>query len=921
MSEAVGAAPSIPRRAGAGGVGPARLAALLLLPVACRGAANFNPAEYLSGSGYTAKRDSVVVYTADSLAMDVKSRRTHLSGSSRLSFLGMTLDSPQILLDWEHDRVEAWTGDVERPAATADSCGGALGLGPGQSLSTAPAGSAAFGEAPGARETRPAADSLGLDASLPWPIFTDGSQTLYGRSMSLDIRTRQGFIREGRTAEDLSLYGGRRIKRVASQEMHVAEAVFTTCDEGCPHYHFEARQLKMLVKDRVFARGVTLHFGRVPTLYSPVALFSLKRGRASGLILPSYGQTEQQGRKLDHLGWYWAAAPTWDTQARLSYAELGPDWLFQNITRYKWNAQDRGQFAGSYNLTRTSAREGWDTRWSHDQSLTPYLTFRSKVALASSKQYYEYNSDNLQTRLTQNLSSNVSLSGLLPEQGLRWTLNASGNQNLETGSTTGSLPVADLSFPTWTPLRFLVPPTRAAGSAGAGAAAGAAQGLRDWLGGATLKVSSRAESRYEMERLDLWAATNRRGARHSLALSFPGKVGVLALTPSFSAASVWVDETSELRRRADGGLDTVATAGFAARQTFTSSLAASTQLYGVLYPRIGKLEALRHVVSPSVSATWTPDFSSPGWGYVRQRSLGDTAVVRLDRFREAIYGGTPGRESLTLGMSLGQLWQSKWAAPATTPVDSLAAGGARPAPVAGAAAQPLKSDLLRLTTTSSYDFKADSLRLTDFVSSWSLDPLQAANLRLGPISTLNMQLRTVHSPYQYDSERHRRRARYRWQDGRAPRMTQTSVTVSTRLGGGRAAAPEEPLDDEEDNRFSPRFGSADLSIPWNLDATWSWSLDKSDPTRAAKRSLVDLRGSLNLSRHWKLSSGLHYDLEARSFSSQSLNIYRDMHCWEGYFTWDPRRDSYHLLIRVKSDLLEDLKWDKRKGRSGLSAGF
>jgi hypothetical protein len=366
-------------------------------------------------------------------------------------------------------------------------------------------------------------------------------------------------------------------------------------------------------------------------------------------------------------------------------------------------------------------------------------------------------------------------------------------------------------------------------------------------------------------------------------------------------------------RRADGGLDTVEVAGFAARQTFSASMAASTQLYGVAYPRLGRLEALRHVLSPSLSANWTPDFSRPGWGYVRRRALNDSVAVSLDRFARSIYGGTPSRESLALGMSLGQLWQSKWSAP-PAPADS-AGGPERPEPA------PLRADLLRLTTTSSYDFKADSLRLADIVNSWSLDPLQAANARLGPLSSLSMVLRTVHSPYHFDAARHRRTARYRWRDGLGPRLTQTSVTVSTSLGGGRGGGLQQMPMDDEGERFAPVFGSADMGIPWNLSATWSWSQDRSDPTRPGKASLVDLRGGLNLSRRWKVSSGLHYDLAAHSFSSQSLNIYRDLHCWEGHFTWDPRRDSYHLLIRVKSDLLEDLKWDKRKGRSGISASF
>jgi hypothetical protein len=885
--------------------------------------ASFSPQDYLAGSGFSARADSVVTYSADSLFLDADSRRTHLSGSSTMQFLSMELESPEILLDWKNDRVEAWSPEAPPEGA---ACAGALGLGAGQFLT---GGASPPGRSPQAAPP----DSSGL--RLPWPVFRDGEQTLYGRHMSLDIKTRQGYIRDGRAAEETSLYAGTRIKRVAEEELHVADATFTTCDEACPHYHFQARQMKMLLKDKVFAKDVTLHFGRVPTLYSPVALFSLKRGRSSGIILPSYGATAQQGRKLDHLGWYWAASDLWDTQIRVSYAENGPDWLFESSTRYTWNAQEKGQLSGSYNVTQTSLREGWDLRWNHNQALTPYVSFRSNVKLASSKQYYEDNSDNLETRLSQSLSSSLSLGGRFPESGISWTLNGSGTQNLETGQTSGSLPTLDVGFPTWSPLKGLAPPA-AGGAIAAGGLAGAGGAVGQWLSGSTLKLSSRAETRYSMSDLKLMDAENDRGARHALQFAVPGKLGPLALTPSVSAASVWVDETQELTRRQDGSLDTVVVSGFAARQTFSSSLSASTQLYGVVHPRLGRLETIRHVLSPSVSASWTPDFSKSSWGYVRRARQGDSLAVELDRFRESIYGATPSRESLALSINLGQLWQSKWrAAPAAetgTDADSMAAAPPSP-PVAGASGSNaqgagafLKTDLLRLTSSASYDFMADSLRLSDISSSWALDPLQVAGWQLGPISSLSMQLSTLHSPWQLADSTGRKRSRYTWQDGRAPRLVSTSLTMSTRLAGGRGSvdAPEileAPVDDEELNRFAPRFGSADLSIPWTLTSTFSWSLNRAIPYRPVKQSHVDLRGSLTLSKNWKLSSGIHYDLAARSFSSQSINLYRDMHCWEGYFQWNPRSESYHLLIHVKSDFLEDLKWDKRKGRSGTYSSF
>ncbi len=877
---------------------PALLAGFLLAS-ARLDAANFNPGNYLTGSGYRAHADSMLVYGADSLSMTLDSRRSYMQGSARMSFIGMELSSPTIVLDWQEKEVEAWS--QEALDRQQDGCGGSLELGADQQLVSQRTSSG------------PPSRSSGDDEkSEAWPRFSDGSQTLYGASMRLDLDSRQGYILAGRTAEDQSLYGGDRIKRVDEDELHVADAVFTTCDESCPHFHFQARQLKMLLKDKVFAKDVTLHFGRVPTLYSPVAMFSLKRGRASGLILPSYGETDREGRKLDHLGWYWAASQYWDTQLRMSYAENGPDWLFENFTRYVKNRGNKGNLAASYNLSRTTNREGWDLHWSHNQEVTPYISLRAKVSMASSDDYYKDKSDNYTTSIRQNLTSSIQLSGRFPEQGLTWSLGATGNQNLVEESTSGQLPAFTLSYPTYQPLGFLAVP--------------GASPLASWLGGAALRLSSEARNQYTMKQFDLMDAESDRGARHTASLSFPGKFGVFSLTPSLSATSVWVLETEELKEDGAGGLDTLETSGFAARQTFSSGLTAATKLYGVAYLKAGRLEALRHVLSPSMTLNWTPDFSKESWGYVqRARYLdaeGQWQEARLDRFGGSIYGSTPSSESLRLNMRLGQLFQSKWKVPPSDR-DSLGAGEV----------QFLRSDLLNLSSSASLDLLKDSLKLSDISSSWSMDPLRAANIRLGMLQSLSISASTTHSPYHYDEAAGRIDNRYVWLEGpdgsrRLPRLTRSGFDVTLGLKGGTGGSlqqAEEPEEDEDEaffeqdgaddelmNRFAPEFGSFQSGIPWSLQLSWSWSMDHMADT---KRSSLRANGSLKMSANWSVSGSVIYNPEEKTFGSRSLRINRDMHCWEGALTWDPEDSSYHLLIRVKSNLLEDLKWDKRRGRN------
>jgi hypothetical protein len=914
-------------------------------------AASFNPQEWLAGSGFRANRDSLMRYSADSLHMDIRSQHTFLSGEATIQFTGMKLESPEIDLDWNNQLVKAWTPDP----LPEEICGGNLGLGDGQKLTEGRSSGLGQGSHTilAADDAFAPVDSLTIDSLateevgssmtdtpielaprlLPWPLFQDGQQKLYGRRLSLNLKTRQGRILDGRMGEAGSYYGGITIKRVNEDEMHVKNAVFTTCDAGCPHYHFEANQLKMLLKDRVLAKDIFLCFGNVKTFYSPVAMFSLKHGRASGIILPSFGNTARQGRSLDHLGWYWAASDTWDTQFKMSYAENGPDWLFQNGTVYRFDAANRGRFSSSYNISETSNKIGWDLRWNHLSALTPYVSMRADMRMASSHDFYDDTSDNMTTRLTSQLNSSFTLSGRFPDQRISWTLSSRANQNLQANTMSGVLPAFSLNFPTWNPLQQLAEPDEGRPSA-----------LANWLSGTILQVSSSTETKFNMSDWNYGSALKKSGAQHRLSLSVPGKLGPLNLTPRISMREQWVNRDLQFYENAKGQLDTLRVGGLLARHLFDVSMGASTKFYGIARPKMGRLLALRHVMTPSLSLSWAPDFSKEAWGYVEEREWQDPEYrdemiapapqhLRLDRFAESLYGSTPTSDRLSLGIRLEQLFQGKWKAKPRPLDDSLD----RDDPFADDQEDVNRHDLLGLSSQTTYDFRKDEYRLADLRTTWRLSPLKNVS-SIGPFSGLNMNISTVHSPYQTDPLTGDRINRYRWQDGGSsalPRLSSTRVSLSTRLSGKKSGSKknqdddqddqndEDRLDDEAIDRFAPVFGNQDLTIPWDINLSWSWSLNKSNPLNPTRNHFMNASASIRVSKNWKLSTGMHYDFESRTFASNSIRIYRDMHCWEGNFTWNPRgaNPSYHLLIKVKSSMLQDLKWDKRKGRSGTVSTF
>jgi hypothetical protein len=686
--------------------------------------------DYLGDSGFSAKRDSIFHYQADSLHLAVAERQTALSGRARIQFLAMELSGDGILLDWPSDRLEAWVNDSTRA--------GWAGVGGGQ---------AAAG-----RQASPV-DTL----AAHWVRFTDGNQELLGRRMSLDIHTRQGTVLEGRTADGESRYGGRRMHKVAPKEMHVGNALFTTCDADHPHFHLEAERLKMILGDKVVAQDVWLHFGEVPTLYAPMALFSLERGRASGLILPSWNNTANEGRGLRNLGWYWAASAWWDTQVKLSYFDKGPDLLLTNYTPYRLRGSDGGVVSAGYSRRNTSNTRSWDLVWRHNQQLNPYTSLRGDVRLASSRSIYESASNNLATRLQQNLTSNLTLSGRFPSSGISYSLAANATQDLENEVMSGRLPTFSLRFPNYSPFAKTFKDSREGSAAG-------------WLKNSVLSYSATAQGQFRSTSLG-WADVERdNGAEHKLGLSLPGKVGYFSLTPRLNITSHWVDESLALRARPEGGLDTLTVPGFAARHTFSASLGTATTIYGMARVPVGRLQAVRHVLKPSLTYTVAPDFSSPTWGYVdevayhpvppvydpatREKALATTAVARLDRFRGGLYGNTSARETRRLGIGLDNLFQGKFA-----PADT---------------GQAVRMDLLSLSSSTAYDFTRDDFRLSDLSTSYSLDPMKYTGGQLGPLSTLTLALGTTHTFYKTDPETGTRINRLIWQDGAdlSPRAAQ-----------------------------------------------------------------------------------------------------------------------------------------------------
>nr|HPI74143.1 hypothetical protein [bacterium] len=240
------------------------------------------------------------------------------------------------------------------------------------------------------------------------------------------------------------------------------------------------------------------------------------------------------------------------------------------------------------------------------------------------------------------------------------------------------------------------------------------------------------------------------------------------------------------------------------------------------------------------------------------------------------------------------------------------------------------------------NFKATQYRLSDLRTTWQANPARNFSLSAG----------TGHSFYAWDQQTRQRVNRYLledspWQPWNYLRFTSLNLNFSLRLEGkGSAGAeqpetlqgydedyenPEEPLRpkdlsvlEESSRRGSNRFYDEGvyqgLNIPWRLNMTFNFYLDKSNPASAVKRHYLDISGAeMSLTKNWRINYSAHYDLEKQQIAYHRFAFYRDLHCWEAQVDWVPSGISKRIYFRlsVKSPTLRDIKLEKRGGAGSV----
>ncbi|WP_181304429.1 putative LPS assembly protein LptD [Rufibacter sp. XAAS-G3-1] len=769
------------------------------------------------------------------------------------------------------------------------------------------------------------------------PLFKNGAETYQAERMSYNYKTKKGRVMGAVTTQGEGYIHAETIKRDSLGSIYGRHARYTTCDLEHPHFYIKATKMKVIPNDRVIAGPFHLVFADVPTpIGLPFGFFPSPRKRGSGVIIPTFGESNQQGFYLREGGFYWAMNEYMDMRITGDIFSLGGYGARVQSTytkRYKFN----GNFSLSHTYIKASEtigaglttdavyNYGTDSRdiwvsWSHQPVTRPGQGQFSASVNAGSQFYNQRNSTSPQNALSPAFNSTVSYRKSSPNSPINYGVTISQsqttrNQRNEAGEM---VPVQQMSF-TLPDFSFGV----------------SSQSPIEWFGGTltgrwiegirigynlnarqyvTNNISAGSGLGFPFSRAlgrDTIIAINGsnlsqifRNARTSINHDIPITLGTVSLfkhfklTPGVSYSESWFTKKYTYRNIPGSNLLAVDTLkGLHRAYQYQGGVSFSTNLYGIAQIKGKKIEAIRHTITPNVSYSWRPDFGRPEYGFyqrVQRDSLGNTQL--LSRF-QGLEGNVPGPGlSSALSFSVSNNVEMK--------VKTDSAGVFKKVSLIDA-----------FNFSGSYNMAADSFKLSNI----------NVNLSTRLFNNVGVTLSGSFDPYQYVNGT--RRNAYLIEEGgfRLARLMNLNFNTGFEFNpqarkqqAESGAAPTTNLPALQ--RTVTAADYVEFNIPWTLsvDLTSNFTRDALTDRLINNATSAGINGSVTLTDKWAVNYTTSYDLKNRILSYTNLGITRDLHCWQMSIDWVPFGvlQRYSININAKSALLQDL----RIRRSGSATG-
>lgn len=736
------------------------------------------------------------------------------------------------------------------------------------------------------------------DTIVQAPIFKEGNAEYKSKELKYNFDTKQGIISNVFTKESDGYLHGEKVKKKDDRTMYISSGMFTTCDnEEHPHFGISFSKAKAITDDKIVTGPAWFSLMEIPLPVGiPFAYFPFTDGKKSGFLMPSYGNAANRGYYLRNIGWYFAIndyidlALRGDIYTNLSYAVNISSSYFK---RYKYRGSIEFRYednhTGLKNTPSYSSSSDFKFRWTHSQEAKshPYRTFSANVNLVSSK-FNQYTT-NVSDYFNNTTTSSIAFSTRF---GSAWsfTANLGESYNVNSGAISLDLPSMTLSSIQFYPFRKKK-----------------SSGKRKWY--EDISFSYRANLINTIDTYDSLLTSSdliknfRNGIMHSIPISSNVKIlKHLNWTNSISYTERWyTNSLSKTYNPETDLIDKDTIYGFIANRNanFTSSI--NTRLYGMFTFKKGFIKAVRHVINPSISFNYTPDFSEPSIGFYDFYTDKEGKRVYYSKTENGVFGSPPQGASGVINFSLGNNLEMK------VPDKNDTVEGMR------------KIVLLEAFNISSgYDLARDSIN-------WQ--PLRLT-ARTTLFKKLLINFSASYTPYVLNEKGALTNELLWHKEGRLFQKQNSQWTLNLNWNLNSKANNNQTTGDYHsptEMQYSPFSNPneilsehVDFSIPWNLTLGVNYSRLSSYIVSIAgyqtnQSATLTARGDLNLTEKWKIGFSSGYDFINKDFTYTSIDFYRDLHCWEMRMNWIPfgPRQGWNFSISVKAPMLQDLKYEKR----------
>ena len=822
--------------------------------------------------------ETTINYNAkDSIYYDLKTQIIKLYGNSSIDYGNINLKAHEIMVDWNKQTLDA---NFMR-------------------------------------------DSTGL--KIGKPIFTENNQSYETDKITYNFNSKKAIISGIVTQLDDAYMQGEKVKKNELDELYIHDAKYTTCNLADPHFHIATKKLKVIPGKKVISGPFHLKFGNVPTPLGFIfGMFPQPKETVSGIIMPSYGEEKRRGFYLREGGYYFAVNDYFDLRLTGDIYSKG-GYGATIATNYKKRYAYNGSLKFNYNKSKTGEIESpfesndFSFSWTHTPSSKGRSSrFSSSVNFQTNS--YNQNKNLVQSNFNQSINaqfnSNISYSKTFKGSPFNISTNLRHSQNVQNKKVNLTLP--DLSYN-----MSRIYPFKNMGKLGK-TALGKISISHRFTGKIELTNGSSSSSLnsinvinssdsfnkqvdFNMGNINTIVDRSKIGGKHTIPISTSFNIlKFFTVSPSINYNEIWyLKKLNYTYNEVENGIEIDTTNSFSRAWSYNTALSLSTRIYGTVFFKKGKIKAIRHVITPEISLTYSPDFTQKKYGYYENIQINNEGETRLlSKYENFLYGSPRIGSSASMNFYIGNNLEMKVIDENDT--------------ISGTKKIKIFENL---SFSGNYNFLADSFQLS---------PIRF-NTRTSFFKRLiNVSLSGTMDPYAYklDSISETNQIYQRRINELAIKNNQglgslafINMALGMRFSAKDFQSPEE--EDEKESRFGTRreidyinsniAEYVDFNVPWSINASYNLNRRKIGYNDPVITQTITMSGDISISEKTKISMRSGYDFKNKMLTQTSINATRDLHCWRIRFNWVPfgRFQSYNLSISAVSALLQDLKLEKR----------